>query len=148
MLSLVATRGRPPKFNEPLITRHFDLPESLNDSLVKAGRSKAQADIVRDALAEYLDKSSKKTDLATELTDIKAMFEQKQAGRVCIDVGEETRQELQEFGKQFGFAEPSHFVYSLVAAAVDKSPEEVHEWILGDVTREVEKKLKEEKKAA
>ncbi len=63
MVTLMAKRGRPKKMTEPLVLRHFELPESLNLKLIEATKPAPQqphgrdaVEIVREALLEKLDK--------------------------------------------------------------------------------------------
>jgi hypothetical protein len=58
---LMAQRGRPKKYDEPLVKRHFDLPTSLNDDLIdfcrpRNGRpARDHVAVVHDALRRFIE---------------------------------------------------------------------------------------------
>lgn len=160
-LSSVATLGRPLKYGEALIPRQFRLPESLSDELTAAARNRKAnvSDLVIAALERELrptEKPKTNADVANEigdrLEDIEALLRRRESnGAVSFKLPEEDHHLLVNLSASFGFAELGHFARSLTERALDHSREEVQEWLLGDITREVEAQMaaeEEERKAA
>lgn len=125
--------GRPPKFDEPLITRRFALPSSLNDKVVAVAKQNVWDDVevVREALRSYFgaETQSKADSSATDLRAALKEVVREELGGVVLSLNADERELLTLRAKEMGYSNPAQMVEDLVKMSVGRPIEEVQEYM-------------------
>ena len=142
---------RPRKFDEPVIRKTFDLPESLVERLGQESERRKQTaiEIVRQALAREFDGTSTKTALravpATKKSDIKialleALEEHQPRGAMTVELSPELNKKLETVSESIGYSEPGQFIEEVLRVML-REPAQLRELVLGKALLDLEKAL-------
>lgn len=145
-MPVAAGPGRPPKFDEPLITRRFSLPLSLNDKVVERARRNVWDDVevIRAALNAYFGIATTSTE-GTTANDIKTAvreaLREERAGMLSVDLTPEEKELLAIKARELG-SSPEQFLENLARVAIGKPVEETRDFLMGGIFKKVGQKLK------
>lgn len=146
----VAKRGRNPQFDEPMVPRHFELPESINDALVSESKrlGKDQVRIVREALSVRFGlgeptPDTEQTSEQTSLRELKDLLQQAISDSLRLKLSARDRADLLLMARRMGYEDAEDLVEDLAKRALD-APKEAEEFIRRRVRAEVAKQRKAE----
>ncbi|BCM91856.1 hypothetical protein IAD21_03733 [Abditibacteriota bacterium] len=131
--------GRPRGYDEPIVTRHFDLPESLNSRLVKHSKriKKPAVRIVQDALERALPAEGAATPREDHTTEpqneqgssfdfqrgleatLRSVLSDVLVESVPVPVDRMRRRRLQELASKLGFANEQELARDLIFRALE-----------------------------